>query len=181
MSIIGHNSLNKIVKEYGIRKPSEILDHLNIEVVHSLFQRSEKAVRDGMDISLIAFDTRNRYVEFAGAYQPLYLVRDGNVIIYKADRFPIGMIDGQEKKAFTNQRIEVKKGDMLYLFTDGYADQFGGEEEKKFKTINIRCLLSEISVFPEEEQKRLLEKNIRDWMGDLQQVDDILFVGTRVP
>ena len=181
MSIIGHNSLNKIVKENGIKKPSEILDHLNIEVVHALFQRHEKAVRDGMDISLISFDTKNRYVEYAGAYQPLYLVRDGEVIIYKADRFPIGMIDGQENKVFTNTRIEVQKGDMLYLFTDGYADQFGGDEERKFKTINIRCLLSEICNYPEEEQKRLLEKTIRDWMGELPQVDDILFVGTRVP
>ncbi len=181
MSIIGHNSLNKIVKESGIRKPSEILDHLNIEVVHALLQRHEKAVRDGMDISIISFDTKNRYVEFAGAYQPLYLVRNSEVIIYKPDRFPIGMIDGQENKVFTNTRIEVQKGDMLYLFTDGYADQFGGEEEKKFKTINIRCLLSEICNCPEEEQKRLLEKTIREWMGDLQQVDDILFVGTRVP
>ena len=181
MSIIGHNSLNKIVKESGIRKPSEILDHLNIEVVHALLQRSEKAVRDGMDISILAFDTRSRYVEFAGAYQPLYLVRDGNVILYKADRFPIGMIDGQEKKVFTNHRIEVQKGDMLYLFTDGYADQFGGEEEKKFKTINIRCLLSEIYNLPGEEQKQKLEKAIREWMGNIPQVDDILFIGTRVP
>lgn len=181
MSIIGHNSLNKIVKENNIRKPSEILDHLNIEVVHALFQRNEKAVRDGMDISIISFDTKNRYVEYAGAYQPLYLVRNGEVIVYKADRFPIGMIDGQENKTYTNTRIEVQKGDMLYLFTDGYADQFGGDEEKKFKTINIKCLLSEICNHPEEEQKNMLEKTIREWMGGLQQVDDILFVGTRVP
>ena len=79
MSIIGHNSLNKIVKENGITRPSEILDHLNIEVVHALLQRSEKAVRDGMDISLVSYDTLEHYVEFAGAYQPLYHVRDGKV------------------------------------------------------------------------------------------------------
>ena len=181
MSIIGHNSLNKIVKENGIRLPSEILDHLNIEVVHALLQRSEKAVRDGMDISILSFDTRMRYIEYAGAYQPLYHVRDGRVTIHKGDRFPIGMMGVRERKVFTNNRIEVKKGDMLYLFTDGYADQFGGEEGKKFKTINIRCLLSEIYQFPVDEQKRLLEKAIRDWMGDIPQVDDILFIGTRVP
>lgn len=181
MSIIGHNSLNKIVKENGIRKPSEILDHLNIEVVHALLQRSEKAVRDGMDISVICYDTREHCIEYAGAYQPLYHVSDGKVRIYKADRFPIGMIDGQESKSFTNLRIDVKRGDMLYLFTDGYADQFGGAEVKKFKTINIRRILSEIYLFPEDEQKRLLEEAIRDWMGDIPQVDDILFIGTRVP
>jgi len=91
------------------------------------------------------------------------------------------MTDGQVKKNFTNHRISVEKGDMLYIFTDGYADQFGGEEEKKFKTINIRSLLAEIYHFPVDEQKRLLEQAIRDWMGNIPQIDDILFVGTRVP
>ena len=181
MSIIGHNSLNKIVRESGITRPSEILDRLNIEVVHALLQRSEKAVRDGMDISLVSYDILDHYVEYAGAYQPLYHVREGKVTILKADRFPIGMIDGQAKKIFTNHKLDVMKGDMLYIFTDGYADQFGGEEEKKFKTINIRSLLTRIYKLPVEEQKRLLENAIRDWMGDTPQVDDILFIGTRVP
>jgi ligand-binding sensor domain-containing protein/serine phosphatase RsbU (regulator of sigma subunit) len=181
MSIIGHNSLNKIVKENGIKRPSEILDRLNIEVVHALLQRSQKAVRDGMDISLLSYDTLEHYVEYAGAYQPLYHVRDGKVTVYRADRFPIGMIDGQAKKSFTNHRVNVIKGDMLYIFTDGYADQFGGKDQKKFKSINVRRLLSEIYGYPEEEQKRLLEKAIRDWMGNIPQVDDILFVGTRIP
>ncbi|MCU0378990.1 MAG: SpoIIE family protein phosphatase [Bacteroidales bacterium] len=181
MSIIGHNSLNKVVKENGIRRPSEILDHLNIEVVHALLQRSEKAVRDGMDISIVCYDPREHYIEYAGAYQSLYHVRDGNMTIFKADRFPIGMIDGQEKKKFTNHRLEVRRGDMLYLFTDGYADQFGGQDEKKFKTINIRRLLSDIYRHPEDDQKRLLERAIRNWMGKIPQIDDILFVGTRVP
>ncbi len=181
MSIIGHNSLNKIVRESGITKPSDILDHLNIEVVHALLQRSEKAVRDGMDISVISYDILEHTVEYAGAYQPLYHVRNGKVTIYRGDRFPIGMIDGQARKSFTNHRVEVMPGDMLYIFTDGFADQFGGEHEKKFKTINIRSLLAEIHRLPVEEQKRRLEKAIREWMNGLPQVDDILFIGTRVP
>jgi len=181
MSIIGHNSLNKIVRESGITRPSDILDHLNIEVVHSLLQRSEKAVRDGMDISLISYDILEHTVEYAGAYQPLYHVRDGKVTIYRADRYPIGMIDGQARKSFTNKRIDVKPGDMLYIFTDGFADQFGGEQEKKFKTIAIRALLAEIYNLPVDQQKRRLERAIREWMGNLSQVDDILFIGTRVP
>ncbi len=181
MSIIGHNSLNKIVRESGITRPSEILDHLNIEVVHALLQRSEKAVRDGMDISLVSYDILEHNVEYAGAYQPLYHVREGKVTIYRADRYPIGMIDGQAKKIFTNRKVDVMKGDMLYIFTDGFADQFGGEEEKKFKTINIRSVLAEIYMLPVDEQKRRLEKAIRDWMGDVPQVDDILFIGTRIP
>lgn len=181
MSIIGHNSLNKIVRENGITRPAEILDHLNIEVVHALLQRSEKAVRDGMDISMISFDILEHTVEYAGAYQPLYHVRDGKVSIYKADRYPIGMIDGQARKSFNNNLVEVKPGDMLYIFTDGFADQFGGEQEKKFKTVRIRSLLSHIYLLPVDEQKQHLEKAIRDWKGDLAQVDDILFIGTRIP
>lgn len=181
MSIIGHNSLNKIVRESGVTRPSEILDRLNIEVVHALLQRSEKAVRDGMDISLISYDILEHFVDYAGAYQPLYHVREGKVTIYRANRFPIGMIDGQAKKIFTNNRVSVMKGDMLYIFTDGFADQFGGEDEKKFKTINIRSLLAEIYSLPVDEQKRQLDKAIMEWMGDRPQVDDILFIGTRVP
>jgi serine phosphatase RsbU (regulator of sigma subunit) len=91
------------------------------------------------------------------------------------------MIDGQAKKIFTNHRVNVEKGDMLYIFTDGFADQFGGEDEKKFKTINIRSVLAEIYSLPVDEQKRQLDKAIREWMGDIPQVDDILFIGTRVP
>ncbi len=181
MSIIGHNSLNKIVRESGISRPSEILDHLNIEVVHSLLQRSEKAVRDGMDISIVSYDILEHDVEYAGAYQPLYHVRDGKVTIYRGDRFPIGMIDGQAKKSFTNRKVDVMKGDMLYIFTDGFGDQFGGDDDKKFKTINIRSILAEIYMLPVDEQKRILEKAIRDWMGDVAQIDDILFIGTRIP
>ena len=150
-------------------------------MVHALLQRSEKAVRDGMDISLISYDILEHTVEYAGAYQPLYHVRDGKVTIYRADRFPIGMIDGQARKSFTNNKVDVRSGDMLYIFTDGFADQFGGEHEKKFKTINIRSLLKEIHLLPVEEQKRRLDNAIRNWMRDLAQVDDILFIGTRVP
>ena len=150
-------------------------------MVHALLQRSEKAVRDGMDISVISYDILEHTVEYAGAYQPLYHVRDGKVTVYRGDRFPIGMIDGQARKSFTNNLVDVKSGDMLYIFTDGFADQFGGEHEKKFKTLKIRSLLSEIYMFSVEEQKRRLEKAIREWMGELAQVDDILFIGTRVP
>ncbi len=181
MSIIGHNSLNKIVRESGISRPSEILDHLNIEVVHALLQRSEKAVRDGMDISIFSYDILEHTVEYAGAFQPLYHVRDGKVTVYKGDRFPIGMIDGQARKRFTNNKVDAKPGDMLYIFTDGFGDQFGGEREKKFKSVKIRTLLSEIYMLPVEEQKQRLESAIREWMGDLDQVDDILFIGTRLP
>jgi ligand-binding sensor domain-containing protein/serine phosphatase RsbU (regulator of sigma subunit) len=180
MSIIGHNSLNKVVREFGLTKPSAILDKLNIEVIKSILQSHEKGINDGMDMSLIAIHKNSGIVEFAGAYNPLYLVRDGNVIVYKGDRFPIGLTTMEQKKTFTNVVIEIQPGDMLYMTSDGYADQFGSPAVKKFKSINVKRILSEIWDLPACDQKERLEKEIMEWKGDLPQVDDIMFVGTRV-
>jgi ligand-binding sensor domain-containing protein/serine phosphatase RsbU (regulator of sigma subunit) len=181
MSIIGHNSLNKVVREYGLTRPSAILDQLNIEVMKSLLQRHEKAINDGMDLALIAFNRKSFTLEFAGAYNPLYVVRKGEVFIYKGDRFPIGMTTMDEKKNFTNQIVDIQPGDMLYLCSDGYADQFGSAEVKKYKSGNVKKLLSEIWHLPVSEQKDKLEKEFMEWKGDLSQVDDIMFIGTKIP
>ena len=181
MSIIGHNSLNKVVREYGLTRPSAIVDQLNIEVMKSLLQRHEKAIMDGMDLALIAFNKKKFTLEFAGAYNPLYVVRKGEVFVYKGDRFPIGMTTMDEKKIFTNHLVDIQPGDMLYLCSDGYADQFGSAEVKKFKSGNVKRILSEIWHLPVIEQKERLEKEIMEWKGDLGQVDDILFIGTKIP
>jgi ligand-binding sensor domain-containing protein/serine phosphatase RsbU (regulator of sigma subunit) len=181
MSIIGHNSLNKVVREYGLTRPSAIVDQLNIEVMKSLLQRHEKAIMDGMDLALIAFNKKKFTLEFAGAYNPLYVVRKGEVFVYKGDRFPIGMTTMDEKKIFTNQLVDIQPGDMLYLCSDGYADQFGSADVKKFKSGNVKRILSEIWHLPVIEQKERLEKEIMEWKGDLGQVDDILFIGTKIP
>jgi serine phosphatase RsbU (regulator of sigma subunit) len=180
MSIIGHNSLNKVVREYGLTRPSAILDQLNIEVIKSILQSHEKCINDGMDLALIAFNRKNFTLEYAGAYNPLYVVRNSEVIVYKGDRFPIGMTTLEQKKAFTNVKVKIKPGDMLYMCSDGYADQFGSPEVKKFKSVNVRRILSEIWKLPVQEQKVRLEKEIMDWKGELSQVDDIMFVGTRI-
>jgi ligand-binding sensor domain-containing protein/serine phosphatase RsbU (regulator of sigma subunit) len=181
MSIIGHNSLNKVVREYGLTRPAAIVDQLNIEVMKSLLQRHERAINDGMDLALIAFNKKNFTLEFAGAYNPLYVVRKGEVFTYKGDRFPIGMTTMDEKKNFTNQFVDIQPGDMLYLCSDGYADQFGSEEVKKYKSGNVKKLLSEIWSLPVCLQKDRLEKEILEWKGELNQVDDILFIGTKIP
>jgi ligand-binding sensor domain-containing protein/serine phosphatase RsbU (regulator of sigma subunit) len=181
MSIIGHNSLNKVVREYGITRPSAIMDQLNTEVLKALMQRNEETINDGMDMALIAFDKRKMTLEFAGAYNPLYVVRNGEVLVYKGDRFPIGMTAIGDKKNFTNQDIEIHPGDMLYMCSDGYADQFGSSEVKKYKSGNVKKLLSEIWNLPICVQKDRLKKEILDWKGDLQQVDDIMFIGTKIP
>ena len=181
MSIIGHNSLNKVVREYGLTRPSAIVDQLNVEVMKALMQRHEKAINDGMDLALIAFNKKNYTLEFAGAYNPLYVVRKGEVIVYRGDRFPIGMTTMDERKSFTNQPVDIQPGDMIYMCSDGYADQFGSPAIKKYKSGNIKKLLSEIWQLPVNAQKERLEKEILDWKGDLDQVDDILFIGTKIP
>ncbi|HRR94470.1 MAG TPA: SpoIIE family protein phosphatase, partial [Bacteroidales bacterium] len=177
---IGHNSLNKVVREYGLIRPSAILDQLNIEVIRSIIQSQEKGIQDGMDLSLIAFNRQKFTLEFAGAYNPLYLVRNGEVIVHKADRFPIGMATLEQKKSFSNVEVPIRPGDMIYMCSDGYADQFGSPEGKKYKVGNIKKIISEIYNLPVNEQKQILEKEIMDWKGDLPQVDDILFIGMRL-
>jgi serine phosphatase RsbU (regulator of sigma subunit) len=181
MSIIGHNSLHKVVREFGITQPSAILDQLNTEVLKALMQRNEETINDGMDMALISFNKKNFSLHFAGAYNPLYLVRNGEVTAYKGDRFPIGMTAIGEKKSFSNQEVEIRPGDMLYMCSDGYADQFGSPEVKKYKSGNVKKLLTEIWSLPVVEQRQRLEDEIIRWRGDLPQVDDILFVGMRIP
>ena len=180
MSIIGHNSLNKVVREYGLTRPSAILDQLNVEVIKSILQSQERGINDGMDLALIALHRKTGTLEFAGAYNPLYLVRNGEVIVYKADRFPIGMSTMEQKKTFTNTIVDTQPGDMLYMTSDGYADQFGSSEVKKFKSVNVKRILSEIWNLPVQVQKERLEKEIMDWKGELPQVDDIMFIGTKI-
>ena len=179
MSFIGYTSLNKIVKEYGITKPSEILNRLDQEVAQALHQQGDDSVNDGMDISLVCFDPATNTLEFAGAFNPLMLVRNGEAIEYKANRFAIGR-SIFEKKEFTNNTIEVQKGDTIYLFSDGYADQFGGNESKKFKSKKLKDLLAYLYHTDMEEQRRILELTFDEWKGEYEQIDDILIIGRKL-
>jgi serine phosphatase RsbU (regulator of sigma subunit) len=181
MSIIGHNSLNKVVREYGIIQPGAILDQLNAEVVKALMQRNQETINDGMDMALIAFDRKKFLLEFAGAYNPIHVVRKGEIFTYKADRFPIGMSSQHATKTFVNQHIDIQPGDMVYMSSDGYADQFGSVGGKKYKSGNVKKLLTGLWHLPVNEQRDRLRKEILNWKGDLPQVDDIMFLGTRIP
>ncbi len=179
MSIIGHNSLNKIVNQYGILEPGKILSQLNREVVETLHHTSDDGdVYDGMDLSLIAFDRKKMKISYSGAYNSMYLVREGKLNEVKADRQPIGLAGGEEK-TFQTQVVEVKKNDMVYLFSDGYADQFGGEKLKKFKSRNMKQLLEKIADQPVKKQRDILDKSIEQWRGDVEQIDDILVIGRK--
>jgi serine phosphatase RsbU (regulator of sigma subunit)/tetratricopeptide (TPR) repeat protein len=181
MSIIGCNLLTQAVNEYAITKPSAILNSVNKGISKVLQQKKdEPSVKDGMDIALCVMDTDRMVLEYAGAYNPLWLVRDGKIIEFKANKFPVGAFVGEEIKQFTNHEIPIIKGDMIYLFSDGYADQFGGPQGKKFKYKALQKLILEICSKPTSVQKEIFDKTFESWRGELEQVDDVLLVGVKI-
>ncbi len=179
MSIIGHNGLNKIVKELNIDRPGNILDKLNEEVYLTLHQNIEVSedVNDGMDMALISYKSDSGILQYAGAYNSLYFIRNGEFTEYKADKVAIG--HSLTNKKFRNHEIEVEKGDTVYIYSDGFADQFGGDHGKKFMTKNLKRLLVEINHNTMADQKIILEKTLLEWMGNYEQLDDILLIGRR--
>jgi serine phosphatase RsbU (regulator of sigma subunit)/HAMP domain-containing protein len=180
MSIVGNNMLNQIVKERSGLNAGQMLDELNILAGKTINQHSEEgAVRDGMDMTLCILNKNDGSMDMAGANNSLYLFRKGELKEYKADKIPIGYAEDNTKK-FTNHHIELQKGDSVYLFSDGYADQFGGPKGKKFMVGQFRTFLSQIHQLPLNEQHHTLDATIEQWRGNLEQVDDILVIGFRV-
>lgn len=181
MSIIGYSNLNKIVIEQGLTSPAEILTTLDSEVTHVLKQRDgESRSRDGMDLALCALNIYEKKLSFAGAYRPLYLIRNNELIQYKGNSYPIGgSFKFKKKKEFTEHELQLKEGDTLYIFSDGYPDQFGGPENRKYMTKRFKNLLLSIQEHPLEEQKNILRYELEQWRGDYKQMDDILVIGLR--
>jgi len=180
MSIIGHNSLTKIVREYGILEPGKILNQLNKEVVNTLHTRSDsRDIYDGMDLALVAYDRKEKYLEYSGAFNPLYLVRNGEILETKADKQSIGRSGFNTDMVFKTHRIDIEPGDTVYLFSDGYADQFGGELMKKFKYKNLKETILKVQAESMLQQRVILDNTIEKWRGDLDQLDDILVIGRR--
>ncbi len=181
MSIVGYNQLHNAVSVKKARKASDILNELNQGVINTLNENtSATSIKDGMDMTLCVFDFKKNKLDFAGANNPIILIRDNEPVKYKGDRFPIGAYVDDRPQTFTNNEIELKKGDMIYLFSDGYADQFGGPEGKKFFTRRFEELLFQIHAKPLEEQKEMLKTTLYDWMGNNGQVDDILVIGVKI-
>ena len=181
MSIVGHNLLDRVVAEQNITQPARILDELNKSITDTLRQKDleDNTLRDGMDIALCTFHRDQALLEFAGAYNPLWLVRNNEIIEIKANKFPIGNSRSGDTKRFTNHQIKLSKGDTLYIFSDGFADQFGGPNGKKFKSSAFKQLLIDAQHLSMEQQRELLDRTIEDWRGNHEQVDDILVIGTR--
>jgi serine phosphatase RsbU (regulator of sigma subunit) len=180
MSMLGVALLNEIVNKYDIIHANEILQELRGKVITSLHQTGLRgSTQDGMDLALYILDLENRELEYAGANNSLLMFRNDELIEVKADKMPIG-IHIRADREFTNHLIKLQKGDMLYTFSDGYPDQFGGPDGKKFMIKNFRTKLKEIKDKPLSEQKVILDVTIEKWMGDQSQIDDILVVGIRV-
>jgi serine phosphatase RsbU (regulator of sigma subunit) len=180
MSMIGNTFLNQAIYEKGLTQPSLILNELRDHVISSLKQTDViDSTKDGMDMALLSFNDEKNTVEFAGANNPLWLIRNGECIEYKADKRPIGYYRGLGLP-FTNTEIELKKGDALYVFTDGFADQFGGSEGKKFKYRPLRDLLISMQHMDMRKQEEELLKKFSEWKGNLEQVDDVCIIGIRV-
>jgi PAS domain S-box-containing protein len=188
MSIIGNSLLNQTLNNLHVTSAAHALDFVNAELKKSLNNNSnETPLKDGMDIALCCIDFTAMYLEYAGANNPMYIVRDGQLIEFKADKQPISASHEITPKPFTNQKFELKKGDIIYLFTDGYADQFGGEHleggrpgGKKFLYKRFKELLASFYDMPMEQQKDVLFKTFEDWRGKLSQIDDVLVIGIRV-
>lgn len=181
MSIVANNLLKQAIRQVGLTSPAQILDYANDGITNTLHQTyEESSVKDGMDIALCCWDTKTNILQYAGAYNPLYLFRDGELMQFKGDRFPVGTFVGEKSKRFTNHEIQVKKNDTIYIFSDGYADQFGGPNGKKFMVRRFRSLLTSIHKKSLDDQYDVLSSTFSKWKGNLDQIDDVCVLGIRI-
>lgn len=181
MSILSVSLLNKIIGEFSEHfDAATILAHLRVEIKKSLRQTTEHfETKDGLDISLCVIDNHKKSLQFAGAYNPLFIVRNGEAIIYKADKMPIG-IHLKDNEAFTNNLLELQSNDMLYMYSDGFQDQFGGPDKRKYLAKNMRNFILKNAHQPTKIQRQLLDHEFTRWKGNDNQIDDVLVIGIRV-
>jgi serine phosphatase RsbU (regulator of sigma subunit) len=180
MSMLGIAFLNEIISKHAELHTDEILGELRTHVIASLHQTGKEGEsQDGMDLALYILDPETRKIEFSGANNSLLVFRNGEMIEAKADKMPIG-IHKRYKEPFARHNLELQKGDVIYTYTDGYPDQFGGPNQKKFMIKNFKKLLQEIHNKPMYEQKDIMERTLRDWMANTDQIDDILVIGVRI-
>ena len=181
MSMLGSTLLKEIVVTRGITSPEEILRYLNEGVRSALKQNDPLGLsKDGMDLSLISYSASEKVLEFSGAKRPLFQVRDGEIIIHKGDKKSIGGNSKLIGQPYEGSRIEVQEGDAFYMFSDGYPDQFGGPDNRKFMIKRFKELIQGIAAENMERQQQLLDETMLDWRGDQKQIDDVLVIGIRV-
>ena len=174
LSVLCSNALNQAINEFGISDPGLILDKVN-ELVSATFEKSKQDVNDGMDISLLAISRDKKKIRWAGAYNHLWYTVNGTLQEIRATKQPIGKYHNRSN--FTSHEIPWQPGACFYLFTDGYADQFGGSEGKKYLRKNLFGLIQSVCGKPADEQQQYLDQTFYDWTGKHEQVDDMTLVG----
>lgn len=180
MSIMGMNFLNEIVNKAQTIKANEILNELRDKIIKSLGQTGQRdETKDGMEMALCVVDASNHQLQFSGAFRPMYLLRQDELIVIKGDAMPIGIYNENEVP-FSNKEVTFQEDDMIYLFTDGYVDQIGGLDRKTFKSIRLKALLKEIHSKPLKEQSHILREEHEIWRSGSEQIDDIMILGIRL-
>ncbi len=178
MSLVGYNVLNQATKVYS--KPSQVLNSANRLSAEAMRADSgEHFMKDGMDISLCCIDSDSLELEFSGAHNPAYIIRNDELIEIESDPFSIGTYINGERE-FTNHSMKLHKGDCIYLFSDGFADQFGGPRGKKFMRKQFRMMLLQHHRLPMEQQKVEFARSLDMWKGEIEQIDDVLVIGVRI-
>jgi serine phosphatase RsbU (regulator of sigma subunit) len=180
MSMIGNSLLDKCVIQLGIKSPEKILNKLNIELYKKLSVNEDSKVKDGMDLFVCCIDLTKMKLYASGAYNPMYIVREKELTEFKGDKLHLGNLEHTQDKSYTLHDFDLQKEDCIYLFTDGFPDQKGGEKSKKFYYPPFRKLLTEISTQKMEGQKELLSETFNNWKGDLNQIDDVCILGLRI-
>jgi len=175
MSMLGVTLLNEIIDRPNVKNAADVLNELRNNIIKQLHQRPDNQSRDGMDMSLCIIDKRMKNINFAAAYNPLLMISNNELFEYKGNRMPVAL--HFENLPFEAVNINYKDGDKIYIFSDGYIDQFGGEKNRKFMISNFKKLIVAISDFPMKEQKKLLLDTHNQWKGDGHQIDDIIVFG----
>ena len=180
MSIIANGILKEVIIKKGLEEPSEILYALDEELFLALNkQKNEGVTHDGMDVALGVFDLAANTLTYSGAFRPMILVRGQEIIEFEANRFPIGFY-GDVAKKFVSRKIDLLENDTFYFFTDGYCDQFGGEQKKKFNRKRFKELLLSAGSMEMDEQESFLQYALLNWRQEEEQMDDILVMGVRI-
>jgi hypothetical protein len=177
--MIGYNQLDEITQN-GVTRSERILRELHKGIRRQLKQE-ETSNRDGMDMSLCVINKRQKTVQFSGAKNPILYIQDGEANVIKGDRVPIGGVQTEKERYFTQHNIKVDRPTWFYIFSDGYVDQFGGPKNRKFLLKNLKNLLLEHHKKPMEEQEKILSETLNNWMGGVEnQIDDVLVIGFKL-
>ena len=179
MSLIGSSLLKEVSRNRMVQSAGDVLMHLNNELNRILHKQSEKAIHDGMDIAVFDYNVETRIIKIASANRPVIFFHKNVWYELRGDRISIGEKSGDDLKSFTQHEFKAEPGDLIYLFSDGITDQFGGSNNKKLKRSGLLAWLKDIAHLTMSEQRQILKQNFKSWKGDREQLDDIILIGIR--